>query len=241
MEKEELLKGMLRAFDNGEGSFRRWLSAINKLYKKRKADGEVTDDNMIGLCEFWLSAVSILQEDLFDALHYLYGDDIPVMLKDIDSFLPRYSELSFQREIAELDEIELRETESLAKAIWDKNLRAELSFSVFSWEQDDVINGGITIPRKREATSLVELKRTCAAVISNRGSMTIRFFLPKGQYEIAVVTVFNSEGIWESVSPKEVEEGFEDGLYDNEHPIVLRNPIKPGQNVLKFSLADHLN
>lgn len=219
----------------------RWFAKMNNVYKKNKKNGKINDEVMIKLVEFWHDISDEFGEDLFLLLENRWNGDMPLMVKDILDFTPKYHQFLYEQTMKKLDPTERREADSLFKAIWDKNMRLEGSVSYYDWDEDRFFEGGLKVPRKNRDGFEPDLRRVCANVIYNRGNMFLKFFARRGAFEIAGVHVGDGQGVWECLTKAEIQSSYTDDngnptqFEDNETVIFLdRDEPAKTDNVLYF-------
>lgn len=222
MDKDTLMQQLYRCIQTG--SDRRvsdWFINLNKSYKKLRKNGKITDDSMIELVEFWYMLGQVYGEEFMEWVEEIWGGSMPAIIQDILEFSDKYSQITYERYIEKMDAFEIEEAEILAEAIWNKERRVDIHGSFFDYDDDEEKELAITIPRNDREMDKIELKKACAMVIYNRGSMILRFYQPRGRYEIAGVVCLDGTGRWETIEPGELGDWFEGGLYENEKPVAL--------------------
>lgn len=209
---------------NTEEDIFQYFVRMNKDYKKEKKEGLIDDDVMVSLTELWRS-LKVYDDYVYEILEEKWKSP-PTVIQDILDFSERYNLVKYERYAEKLDESELAETESLFQAIWNKNCRVEGSISYYDWDEDEYVSTSICLPKKEREKYMYNLKLICAEIIYNRGEMLLRFFVRRGEFELAAVHVGDGRGIWECLSETEIlsqytENGEPMEIEDNETIIFL--------------------
>lgn len=220
------------AYHNNDEDIFQYFVRMNKDYKKEKKAGNITEDTMMHLVEFWNSLADAFEGSLTEFLYTKWEGRRPVMVEDIVNFAPKYNQIRCEKYMTKLDPTETEETESLFKAIWDKNMRFEGTYSFYDWDEDTFDDQSIEVPRKNRDAYMYDFKRICASVIYNRGNMLLKFYARRGGYEIVAVHVGDGRGIWECLSKAEIQEsyttneGYPMSFEDNETVVFLEKEEK---------------
>jgi hypothetical protein len=239
MDKDTLIKELTPIAESGDNNeILQWFVLLNKKYKKMKKDNQITDDIMVDLTEFLIELNVLYGQEFLSWLESEWGYDSPEFVKDIIAFSPKHREITYNRQLEKMDEFEKEEANLLFNAIWNKNMRAEIECDIFDWDTEQERLLSLTVPRKNREKYETELRKVCATTIYNRGSMYIRFFANRGQFEIVGIKAFNGTGEWSCFSEYELLDCFEEGLKPNEKVILLshdhNNSMDTKDNVIMF-------
>lgn len=219
-----------------------YFSRMNKDYNKAKKNGLITEDVMAYLVEFWDTLRDMTDGVLVKFLFEKWHGHRPALVKDIVEFAPKYNEINYNKVAEKLDPIEIRETETLFNAIWEKGTRMEGIISYYDWDNDSFVSDSIEVPRKDREGYKYDFKRICANIIYNRGNMLLKFYSRRGGFEVVGIHVGDGQGIWECLTKAEIQtmyttnEGAPMVIEDNETVIFLERPEEKttAENVLYF-------
>lgn len=207
----QTFRDFLYAVRRSEEEIFAWFVEMNRTYKEEKENGRINEAVMVQLFEFWLELSDKYRDDVIEILSDGWGGKRPVMIRDITDFSDRYSEIKCEEMLTKLDPIERQETESLMSAVWDRNMRFEMSANMYDWDTDREMATNITVPRENRTESMRnEVMLLCAKVIYNRGNMLVKFYAGRGSFEYAGITVRRS-GRWSGLSEFELADEYTNG------------------------------
>lgn len=187
-----------------------WFAKMNKEYKKQKKEGLITDDIMFGLVSFWMDIREEYDENILMILLPFWPDEPPMVVKDIVEWTAEYHKRTYEMFVEKMDAVEVKETETLFDAIWNRNQRFEGSITYFDWDADSVFDTGITVPRDEREPLYYDFKLWCAKIIYNRGSIVVKFYANRGKFEVACILV-DGDGHWYCIDESAMSERYVDG------------------------------
>lgn len=208
-----------------------WFDSMVDDYDNFKASEDFTEKEMYKLLDFWNAIQSTYGNSIYEILNEHWQGKKIQMLADFHSFASRYNELKLQNIKDQMTEIEREESQILFDQLWERNQRAEISFSYYDYLEDTHVDLVMNIPRLNREMSKTEACILCHNVILNRGNMLIKLYKPRGQVDYVAITV-DEDGFWSCLNETEIASFYHKADHEpftmdkNENVVTFRHPSK---------------
>lgn len=208
-----------------------WFDQMAKDYHDLKKANLATDEVKFQLLDFWKALQSFYGDSVYNLLNDHWRNKKIEVIKDFHEYAPTYTRICCERIYNNLDIVEKEEAKALISDIWNKNMRAEISFSFYDYDADTFQELGINIPRLKRDNMKNDFELLCLKTIYNRGSLLVKMYGARGFIEFIGVSV-DEDGRWSCLNESEIAFSYRDNnnkpltMGKNEHVGVLEHALR---------------